>query len=80
MAAADARHPVLTQGAAAINLKKRDLALAAVAPLETIQFRALAGAVALSRCRNYLDIGLRPVCDPRVVERLTIDNEHVRAC
>jgi hypothetical protein len=29
------RHPIPTQGAPAINLKKRDLALAAVASLET---------------------------------------------
>jgi hypothetical protein len=35
MAAADARHPVPTQGARSINLKKRDLELAAVPSLET---------------------------------------------
>jgi hypothetical protein len=35
MAAADARHPVPTQGAPSINLKKRDLELAAVPSLET---------------------------------------------
>jgi hypothetical protein len=36
MAAADARHPVPPQGAPAINLKKRDVALAAVAPLAAV--------------------------------------------